>query len=62
MKLIIQLLISLRIAGQQLLRAAAEICVPEFDSLKNMLLRQRETMHEAAEDVLTAQKCALMLA
>ena len=33
--------------------AAAEICVPEFDSLKNMLLRQRETMHEAAEDVLT---------
>ena len=36
--------------------AAAEICVPEFDSLKNMLLRQRETMHEAAEDVLTAAK------
>ena len=36
--------------------AAAEICVPEFDSLKNMLLRQRETMHKAAEDVLTAAK------
>lgn len=42
--------------------AAAEICVPEFDSLKNMLLRQRETMHKASDDMLTAAKCALMLA
>ena len=36
--------------------AAAEICVPEFDSLKNMLLRQRETMHKASDDMLTAAK------
>lgn len=36
--------------------AAAEICVPEFEALQNMLAHQRELLRDAAEGALAASK------